>query len=68
LHEEFNFEKKGKLRIDIFRARLIDFGLIDYKHGDMVTVTFQNTFFRVTTSEMKDWIAPFGSTEGEFRY
>jgi len=26
--EEFNFERKGALRIDIFRARLLDFGKV----------------------------------------
>jgi len=26
--EEFNFERKGPLRTDIFRARLLDFGKV----------------------------------------
>lgn len=65
--EEFNFEKKGTLRTDIFRARLVDFGTIEYKLGDLVPVTFLKTFFKASHSDMKDWLAPFGETEGEFR-
>lgn len=67
LHEEFNFEKKGKIRTDVFRARLVDFGYLEYKLGDLVPVTFQKTFFRVSTDEMNDWLTPFGTAEGEFR-
>lgn len=65
--EEFNFEKKGSLRTDIFRARLVDFGNITYSLGDLVPITFLKTFFKVTTDHMKDWISPFGTTEGDFR-
>jgi len=28
--EEFNFERKGALRIDVFRARLLDFGKVNH--------------------------------------
>lgn len=65
--EEFNFEKKGKIRTDVYRARLVDFGYLEYRLGDLVTVTFQKTFFRVSTEEMTEWLSPFGSIEGEFR-
>jgi len=65
--EEFNFEKKGKLRTDIFRARLVDFGTLEYKLGDIVPVTVLKTFFKASHAEMRDWLAPFGETEGEFR-
>lgn len=34
--EEFNFEKKGKIRSDVFRARLLDFCSLEYKLGDLV--------------------------------
>lgn len=67
LQEEFNFEKKGKIRTDVFRARLVDFGYLDYKLGDLVPITFQKTFFRVSIEEMGDWLMPFGNIEGEFR-
>jgi len=65
--EEFNFEKKGSLRTDLFRARLVDFGIIDCKLGDVVPVTFLKTFFKASHADMRDWLAPFGETEGEFR-
>jgi len=65
--EEFNFEKKGSLRTDIFRARLTDFGTLEYQLGDLVPVTFLKTFFKASHCEMKDWLAPFGETVGEFR-
>jgi len=67
LQEEFNFEKKGKIRTDVFRARLVDFGYLEYNLGDLVPITFQKTFFRVSTEEMHEWLKPFGVAEGEFR-
>jgi len=65
--EEFNFEKKGTLRTDLFRARLVDFGTLTYNLGDLVPITFLKTFFKASLADMRDWIAPFGETEGEFR-
>jgi len=67
LHEEFNFEKKGKIRTDVFRARLVDFGHLEYNLGDLVLVTFQKTFFRSSVDEMTEWLTPFGKIEGNFR-
>jgi len=67
-HEEFTFEKKGGVRTDVFRARLTDFGILEYEMGDLVTVTFQKTFFQVSTSDMIAWLAPFGEVEGDFWY
>lgn len=67
LQEEFNFEKKGKIRTDVFRARLVDFSCLEYKLGDLVPITFQKTFFRASVEDMTDWLTPFGTIEGEFR-
>jgi len=46
---------------------LLDFGLLEYNLGDLVPVTFQKTFFKVTVEEMAEWLKPYGVVEGEFR-
>jgi len=65
--EEFNFERKGALRIDIFRARLVNFGKVHYTLGDQTTVTFQNTLLKIPIEVMTAWLEPFGEIKSEFK-
>jgi len=65
--EEFNFERKGALRIDIFRARLVDFGKVHYTLGEQTTVTFQNTLLKIPIDIMTAWLEPFGEIKSDFK-
>jgi len=65
--EEFNFERKGALRTDIFRARMVDFSKVHYKLGEQTTVTFQNTLLKIPIEIMTAWLEPFGEIKSEFK-
>jgi len=64
---EFEFDKKGSFRTDVYRVRLADYEKLAYTIGETVTITIQKTFFVVTTQEMIDWVSPFGEVIGEPR-
>jgi len=65
---EFEFDKKGGFRTDVYRVRLADYQNLAYTLGEPVTITIQNTFFDITKEEMIQWIEPFGEVIGEPRY